>query len=97
MTATRQVEVTRTQCPLERSDHFRGEAPVKATRASTTAGTPVPLCLVRNLQRASAIAAKSGNCSRLTGDLPPKDLTRKVSRCLLVIQALATYLSVVQP
>ena len=56
-----------------------------------------PLCLVRTLQRGSALAAKSGNRSWLTRDVPPKDLTRKVSRCLLVIQAIATHLSIVQP
>ena len=50
-----------------------------------------------NAHRRSALAAKSANCARLTWDLPPKDLTRKVARRLLVIQAFATRLSVVQP
>jgi hypothetical protein len=50
--------------------------------------------LGRNPQLSSALGAKSANRSRLTRYLPPKNLTRKVSRRLSVIQALATHLSV---
>jgi hypothetical protein len=50
--------------------------------------------LGRDLQLRSTLAAKSGNRSRLTRYLPPKDLARKVSRRLLMIQALATRFSV---
>jgi len=68
-----------------------------ARRRESNNSSCSPLCLIRTLQRGCALAAKSGNRSRLTRNVPPKGLTWKVSRCLLVIQALATHLSVVQP
>jgi hypothetical protein len=63
----------------------------------TTAAGATPLHFVRNLQCGPALAAKSSNRSRLPRDLLPKDFTRKVSRCLFVIQALATHVSIAQP
>jgi hypothetical protein len=50
----------------------------------------------RNSQLGSALAAESGNGSWLTRCMPPRDLIRKVSRCLSVIEARATHLSVAQ-
>jgi hypothetical protein len=63
----------------------------------TTAAGATPLHFVRNLQCGATLAAKSSNRSRLPRELLPKDFIRKVSRCLFVIQALATHLSIAQP
>ena len=67
---------------IEASWPRRQRSPVKRSR------------FVSKPQFRSTLAAKSGNRSRLTRYLPPKDLARKVSRRLLMIQALATRFSV---
>src|SRR6266851_7681265 len=58
--------------------------------------TSSPTMMINSRCGRSALAAKSANCTRLTGDLPPKEVTRKVARRLLVIQAFVTHISVVQ-
>jgi len=70
---------------------------VKYQRKRRTASVLSPVKRSRYVFKAqlrSTLTAKSGNRSRLTRSLPPKDLARKVSRRLLMIQALVTRFSV---
>jgi len=74
-----------------------GGCPERQGPQPTKAAVATPLCLIRTLECGAALAAKSCNRARLTRDPPTKDFTRKMSRRLLVVQALATHLSVIQP